>query len=627
MLRPGYSSSRPLPRRLSRLVLLGLVAGAHAGPTPAGAPDPLAGSYEYLVSYRATHNGALYKPADGPFKDLSLPYSFGDSERYWGDYVCRQPSTSCAVADYYDPADYAIKARPGAGAILQSERINVHNGTNIYDAATWQIAVMLGSVVNHYPNLIDADPYELASHQDEVLGRLHNVRDVPTGSRATTAGALYRYNGTSIADPRQAYAFRMTAPQWLVPDPLQGPRYASVISVSALPANNPRYKPGLVSWSDWKPITGDNAWAFLVGPLQAAYLQYQVRLHGQYVPFASVPVQNALAVLPAFAAMQSACGAVYYAPSGTLENAADVAVDRADVSIENNLSLFAGLGILRGTLAAELAREPSLSAEDRRRLTQGVALIDTMLAGGGLPGERNTRGLRDFLHRHAWRDGEFVQAGFANEPGRAEEWRPVTEPRAVDVNTWGVAALGAKQIDDWFGAGAAYRLWESVKRWGAYGEGQTLYGVGYSDADGNGRLDDGRYRSGVLSAEWTAGAIVAVRNMAEYYGATPKGVDAPRARILVVALKADEEAMVEGLERMRFSRYVDGHLTGKPAHYPDLIVEPTSPIPSEPYLYSSRRYRIPFGWYGNPLPSTSSTAWAILIADHFDPFGYRGRPN
>jgi GT2 family glycosyltransferase len=46
-----------------------------------------------------------------------------------------------------------------------------------------------------------------------------------------------------------------------------------------------------------------------------------------------------------------------------------------------------------------------------------------------------------------------------------------------------------------------------------------------------------------------------------------------------------------------------------------------------PYLYSSRRYLIPFGWYGNPIPSTAASAWVILIADRFDPFGYAGRPN
>lgn len=615
-----------MPRGLSLLALLVVLTGARAASGPVAGPGPLAGSYEYLVSYRATHNGALYQVPDGPFRGMALPYSFSDSEQYWGSYVCGEAATQCAVADYYDPADYALKARPGSGAVLQNERVNVHNGTNIYDAATWQIAVVLGAEVNHFANFIAAGAYELASHQDQVLGRIQNAHDVPLGSRATTAGSLYLYNGASITDPRQAYAFRMTAPQWLVPDPLRGSRYAGLIRVSSLPADNPRYQPGLLSWSDWKPITGDNAWAFLVGPLQAAYIHFELGRHGQYVPFASAPVQNALAVLPAFASMQSACGAVYYAPSGTLENAADVAVNRSDVSVENNLSLLAGLAILRSTLAAELSFEQSLTAAQRQQLNQAMSLLNVMIGGGQLPGNRQTRGLREFLHRNAWRDGEFVQGGFANEPGQ-EEWRAVTQPRAVDVNTWGVAALGAAQIDAWFGAEAAYRLWESVKRWGGYGEGQTLYGVGYSDADGNGRHRDGSYGSGVLSAEWTAGAIVAVRNMIRYYGSAPVGIDAARARVLVGVLQADEAAMLDGLERMRYSRYVQGHLPGKPPRYADLIVEPTHPVASEPYLYSSRRYRIPFGWYGNPLPSTSSTAWAILVADRFDPFGYGGRPN
>jgi hypothetical protein len=48
---------------------------------------------------------------------------------------------------------------------------------------------------------------------------------------------------------------------------------------------------------------------------------------------------------------------------------------------------------------------------------------------------------------------------------------------------------------------------------------------------------------------------------------------------------------------------------------------------SKPYLYASRRYRVPFGWYANPIPSTVSTAWIIMLADDFDPFGYGGAPN
>jgi hypothetical protein len=415
---------------------------------------------------------------------------------------------------------------------------------------------------------------------------------------------------------------------WLAPDPLKD-SYSKLINVGALPKNNPRYQPGLVSWSDWKPVTGDNAWAFFVGPLNAAYIHFVRGLRERFVPFGDLSVQNAVAVLPAFAAMQSKCGGVYYAPTGTLQNAGTGTVNPYFVSIENNLSLFAGLNILRATLADELSRESTLTPDQKALIARNTALIHTMLSGGNLPGDRYTKGLKEFLRTRAWRDGEFVQAGFADVPAAAtDEWRPVLEPKAIDVNTWGVAALGARQIDAWFGFGAANRLWESLKRWGAYGEGQTLWGVGYSDRDGNGQTPEGVFRSGVLSAEWTAGAIVMLRNMIDYYGSLPPdSPDAARARDWVATLRTDERALVIGMQHLQFSRYIKASLPGKPRHYANLIVEPTSPIRSEPYLYSSRRYLVPFGWYGNPLPSTSSTAWAILVADHYDPFGYGGKPN
>ena len=604
------------------------LVGGRATARETGELEALAGSYEYLVSYRDTHGGALYKPTEGPFKGLVLPYSFYDSEQYWGEYVCRQPGVSCAVTDYYDPQDYAIKARPGQGALLQTERINVHNGTNIYDAATWQIAVVLGAVANHFSNYLDADPYALASNQNTVLGQIHNIQNVPTGSRAITVGSTYLYNGVRITDPKAAYAFRMTSPVWLASDPLKDSRYAPLISVGKLPEENPHYQVGSVAWSDWKPVTGDNAWAFLVGPLHAAYLHFVVGRHGRYVPFADSSVQNAVAVLAAFAAMQSQAGAVYYAPAGTLQNAGDKPVSPYFVSVENNLSLFAGLRILRATLADELSAEPTLTADARKQVLSTTALIDTMLSGGLLPGNHRTKGLRAFIHAFAWREGEFVQGGFANDPGATEEWRPVLEPKAVDVNTWGVAALGSKQIDEWFGFGAAYQLWEKLKGWGAYGKGRSLWGVGYSDADGNGQTADGVFNAGVLSAEWTAGAIVMVRNMIDHYRAVPPGSpDAQRARAFETKLREDEAAMLVGIQNLRFSQYTHGSLAGKPRDYQALIMEPTTPVRSEPYLYSSKRYLIPFGWYGNPIPSTSSTAWAILLADHYDPFGYGGRPN
>jgi hypothetical protein len=613
---------------LTASALLSCVLTCNAVAEPSDDVEELAGTYEYLVSYRDTHGGALYRTTEGPLKGLVLPFSFSDSERYWGEYVCKLPGLSCSVADYYDPSDYAIKARSGEGAILQTERVNVHNGTNIYDAATWQIAVVLGAVKNHFANLLDLDSYQLASYQNQVLSQMHNTRDVPTGSRATTIGSLYVYNGTRITDPRSAYAFRMTAPAWLAPDPLKDSQYAHFITVGKLPGNNPAYRFGHLSWSDWKPITGDNAWAFLVGPLQAAYLHYVVGGGARCVPFSEPSIQTAISVLSAFAAMQSAAGAVYYAPAGTLQNQGGASVSPYFVSIENNLSLFAGLNILKSTLAHELAGDTKLTSDARNQIARASKLIDTMLSGGLLPGARHTKGLREFLHTHAWRNGQFVTGGFANEPDSKAEWRPILEPRAVDVNTWGVAALGSEQIDAWFGFGATYGLWERLKDWGAYGEGQTLWGVGYSDSDSNGRTQEGNFRAGVLSAEWTAGAIMMVRNMIHHYRSPPRSAgESAQAQVFVSKLTDDESRMVAGIQNLRYDRYIQASLPGKPADYANLIVEPTTPVRSEPYLYSSRRYFIPFGWYGNAIPSTAASAWVVLVADRFDPFGFAGRPN
>jgi hypothetical protein len=63
-----------------------------------------------------------------------------------------------------------------------------------------------------------------------------------------------------------------------------------------------------------------------------------------------------------------------------------------------------------------------------------------------------------------------------------------------------------------------------------------------------------------------------------------------------------------------------------PAFVPNSAVNHLVPIVqvSKPYLYASRRYRVPFGWYANPIPSTASTAWVIIVADDFDPFEYGG---
>jgi hypothetical protein len=612
-------------------ILCGLAAAVVALPAVARAQiGELQATYDFLLRERAAggvlfsfSNAPLVAPGPAaaaverrpPTGTYLLPASFTDTPEYWGAFVCGGSRAMCAVTDTYNTVDYQLAPPSSAPGKLQVERVDAHSGANIYDIATWQIAVMVGAVKSHLRIPSPTSAYAFASSPSEVLqqaGRLAPFDVAPGAKRATTAGDTFVYNGRAVTDGRRAYAFRALAPAWLAPDPLMGSPYASWITASNLPAENPAYAAGKITWTDWKPITGENAWAFLIGPLQAAYLHYVVDLKERVIPFSEPAVQNALDVLPTFAAMQSTVGAVYYAPAGTVGNEGDAAVNPHGVSVENNLSLYAGLRLLQATLRAEIGS----TAEEKNAIAGALHLVDVMIDGGHIDQGGATKGLLSFFKNAAWRNGAFVQGGLADDPTQAGGWIASTAPQAVDVQTWGIAALGTKQIDAWFGPGAAFELWQQLKSWGAYGVGKTLWGVGYSDQDGNGIGADGAYRQGVMSGEWTAGAIDAVRNMIATYDATPAG------RKYVAILKDDEAAMLAAIEHLRIDRYGATDFPGKPAEYAKLIATGT-----KPYLYASRRYHIPFGWYANPLPSTASTAWVIMIANRYDPFGIGGAPN
>ncbi len=482
---------------------------------------------------------------------------------------------------------------------------------------------MLGHVANHFSLPANQDAYGLVSNQNILLreGYNGNSSHPATGeNRAVTAGSVFLYNHQPITEERRAYTFRMLPRNWLATDPFMGSRYAGQITARGLPADNPDYQKGKVSWTDWKPITGENAWAFLLGPLQAASLHYRTERSSAFVPFHDLAVQNALAVLPTFAAMQSPSGAVYYAPEGTLANQGDQVVDPYGVAMENNFSLYAGLRILHATLENTLAHDPDLQAADKSAISTALQLSKTMINGGVTGNNRRTAGLLAFFKDLAWHQGAFVQGGRADDPTGTSPWQPNLQPRAVDVNTWGVAALGPRQIDQWFGFGASYRNWQQVKHWGGYGLGTTLWGVGFSDQDGNGIDADGNFRQGVLSVEWTAGAVTMVRTMLAWYQSVT--ADSPQHQIaqgFIASLRNDEQSMLAALTRLRIDTYATAGFPGTPENFNQLL-----PLSTRPYVYASKRYRIPFGWYANPIPSTCATAWMIMLANRFNPFAYDG---
>jgi len=586
----------------------------------------LESSYLFLIGDRESHDGVLYKATAGGLRGMRLPLSYVDSPQYWGDYVCQH--NACAVIDVYNPFTYTLTPQQNAAGKLQAERINVHSGTNIYDAATWQIAIMLGHTINSFRITDRQDAYTLATSQNKLLQLGYSgdaITPVRDANRAISNGDHFDhfvYNNHVVSAGEQAYAFRAISRSWISTDPLMNTRHQSLITMTELPTDAPPYQRGNVTWTDWKPITGENAWAFLIGPLQAATIHFVKGKHRQYIPFDDLSIQNALAILPTFAAMQSPIGGVYYVPSGTIGNQGDQLVNSHQVSVENNASLYAGLRILQSALRAELDHEKDLADADRAKINAALDTISVMIEGGQISQANATEGLLNFFHHHAWRDNEFVQGGLANDPGH-DAWTATTQPRAIDANTWAIAALGVKKIDEWFGAGAAFRSWQQIKSWGAYGVNNKLWGVGFSDEDGNGINKDGTYKQGILSAEWTAGAINMVRSMIHYYEhPSASSVGDVDLQGYVNSLKQDETAMLEGLQTLRIDHYIAANFPGKPDSYGSLIHQS-----SKPYVYASKRYFIPFGWYANPLPSTCATSWVIMLAHRYDPFGYAGQPN
>ena len=295
-------------------------------------------------------------------------------------------------------------------------------------------------------------------------------------------------------------------------------------------------------------------------------------------------------------------GAFYYAPGGS-EGNSGAPVPVGEISVENCASSLAGLTILKQVLEITLGQDPSLSAVDQAKLKAGINIICIMIWGGIAPYGR-TAGLLSFFKNYAWNasKGVFYQGGVYTN----NAWTPTEEPQAVDVNTWGLTVLGPQTLDQWFGAGTAFNIWQNVKPWGGFSQNGQLWGVGYSDQDNN----------SVMSAEWTAGAINAVRCLMVYYQNDTNKFS---------SLQADHDGMMTHLLSLRTDQYVSaGFPNGLDSKTFSYVNPPSGQLA---FLYASQRYNIPFGWYANPIPSTTSTSWTIFLHYDYNPFQLGGSYN
>ncbi|WP_020405514.1 thrombospondin type 3 repeat-containing protein [Hahella ganghwensis] len=519
---------------------------------------------------------------------------------YWIDHVCG--SADCTVNDI-------IRTTPNFSVIgsdlnalstkLQIERVIVHTGTDIYDAGVWQIAVAIASRKGLVETTVASD---LINRQIDRLRK--KVSRAPAPDAQGNGGFTYGHTLAQIPNPQYAYNLRMLGRNFFAPDPFRGTWAANLIT-----SPGEIIAQGLdkhITWTDWKPITGENAWGVYLGPLQA-----EILMHGSSadVPFNSVALQNALEGLWALQYMQSELGAFYYVTNGATGNGGETVKD-GTISLENNFSVLAGIKLLQNILLAiHHLSDQTLSDAEKAQLQTAVNVIDIMLYGGQTPAGP-TDGLLPFLKDYGYNaaGNMFFQGGtIVGREYRNNEQFPEDDHYAVDVNTWGLAVVGPMTIDSWFGAGTSAALWQTTRsRGGLFGPNGEIQGVGYTD-----NADEQ-----VMSGEWTFGAVNMVQMLIKYYE------ENPHPSVDLNQLRADEASMLTNLLKLRTDRYISDYQEFVDSIAPEYQAELGDD--EQAFLYASKRTFIPFGWYGNPIPSTASSAWAVFSSYNFNPFALYG---
>jgi len=290
--------------------------------------------------------------------------------------------------------------------------------------------------------------------------------------------------------------------------------------------------------------------AFLIAPLQVARIKYGSVTS---IPANDLGIQMALDFLPSLVKMLSPNGAVFYAPNNTLNGGRDMG---KDVSTENNVSLLAGLKMLRYIL--------STNGYHLDRLGDVNNLITRI--------ENYVRLSYDPLGNYFRQGGTYDRAGYFI-------WAEVT-PFSVDCQTWAMSIVNPLLIDQWFGPGTAQNIWKTTKKMGGF---NCIHSNGYCDGLGFTSNEDQ-----VFSGEWSLGAINMLRIFANEYND--------------LSFRTEAQFMRDAIEaQLLGTATINGH-------------------PVTGVKYSNKRYYIPFGWWANPLLSTASAGWAVLADNDYNPF-------
>lgn len=577
----------------------------------ASAPETSQGAYVFEITLQSgsvedqrllnflIHNNT--RNLLGALSATGMPLSFYVPNAYW----------STAPNNQADP--YSISS--------VAERALAYYGADIYDVATMQIALSLFPNCQAGMDVAQNWTRRLLSGQS---GQLASIRAWTTSANGKLP---FLYGGaTSIPEPDSgnaaagAYFIRMISDQKCIPDPVTHKTHWP----DSPPTNNLAGKP--MHWIDWKPITGENAWGALLGPLQLEY-----RRSNRKICYSSDGVQLALKVIPAYQAMQhvdsTGAGAIYYAPANCAANQGGE-VNPLGVSNENNFSSFAALTELMEALAIAAQSETdaaNLQAiyavfGDAQELACGIQTYfkNNLVDLSSVPGIQQPTEYANAIWPCFYTGGAYSSATSATFTGGGGGF-----PFAVDVHTWGCAVLGVDKIDAWFGDGMVYKVWQTAKKRAGYFVGGhvkatvdngigvvdgTILGVGYTDVNQDPALQHlppDQQHQYIISAEWTFGAINMCRVIAAQY--QTKADQAPTSAQQQVylnyaaSLLRDASTMIAGVRWL-------------------LLDTSRADQEINAYYYANRRYDIPFGWYANRVASLCSTSWAVMVSQQFNPF-------
>jgi len=298
----------------------------------------------------------------------------------------------------------------------------------------------------------------------------------------------------------------------------------------------------------------------LVGPLQVAYLQ--AGKNPNAIDDNSPGIQLAVRIFSTLQKSQMPNGAIAYSPWNTYDYENPALGGTA--SVENSASLLAGLKMFASIL------ENKSSSQYKDLVPQIRAVSDKLLQfikSAYSPSSGYFRQGGGYI-QNVWQWNEDQTSGFA-----------------VDCQTWVISVVGAPTIDSWFGEGTTFNLWQTTKKIGGFGYNSganTVVGLGFAH----------NQQVQVFSGEWSFGAVNMLRTLAKQ-------------------LPAHAQVLRNEADNIR--QAID-----------DFLTTYDNDVNSDVVNYANKRYKIPWGWWANPISSTASVAWAVMVDSNYNPFQVGG---